>query len=253
MARQRSCGPQFVRIAEVLRLAAGEVRNTGLGFGGDRGLLARPRQIIERRHRAMGQRPLNAASDDAPLKPAHRKKRWIFLGGQQHPCPLNPSRWCCSRASASKSASPIASSIACRQPATLLEALAAFSSRSDPPELMNALLLLWGMSAGGEFNYGFTSWKPERVVAFVVNKGGIYFSALLPAAARRVSGLLFVGEEDLESRKRVIAGLFALNRRASALWALAEDPRVAHVVGRSQEMAAIFFDAVLSLSARVQA
>jgi dienelactone hydrolase len=129
----------------------------------------------------------------------------------------------------------------------LLDALRAFSERSDHPELANAPLLLWGMSAGGEFNYEFTAWKPERVVAFVVNKGGIYFSALLPAAARHVPGLLFAGEEDLESRKRIIAGLFALNRRAGALWAFAEEPNVGHVVGRSQEMAAIFFDAVLPL------
>jgi dienelactone hydrolase len=129
----------------------------------------------------------------------------------------------------------------------LLNALTAFSSRSDHPELVNAPLLLWGMSAGGEFNYEFAAWKPERVVAFVVNKGGIYFSALLPTSARRVPALLFVGEKDLESRKSIIAGLFALNRRAGALWALAEEPKVGHVVGRSQEMAAIFFDAVLSL------
>jgi hypothetical protein len=121
----------------------------------------------------------------------------------------------------------------------LLDALIAFSRRSDHPELVNAPLLLWGFSAGGEFNYEFTAWKPERVAAFVVNKGGIYFSALLPAA-RRVPGLLFVGEQDLESRKRIISGLFALNRRAGALWAFAEEPNVGHVVGRSQEMAAIF-------------
>jgi dienelactone hydrolase len=106
---------------------------------------------------------------------------------------------------------------------------------------------LWGFSAGGEFNYEFTAWKPERVVAFVVNKGGIYFSALLPAAARRVPGLLFAGEQDLESRKRIISGLFALNRRAGALWAFAEEPNAGHVVGRSREMAAIFFDAALAL------
>ena len=129
----------------------------------------------------------------------------------------------------------------------LLDALIAFSSRSDHPELVNAPLLLWGMSAGGEFNYEFTAWKPERVAAFVVNKGGIYFSALLPAAARRVPGLLFVGEKDLESRKEIIAGLFALNRRAGALWALVQEPKVGHVIGRSQEMAAIFFDAILPL------
>jgi hypothetical protein len=129
----------------------------------------------------------------------------------------------------------------------LLDALIAFSTRSDHPELANAPLLMWGMSAGGEFNYEFTGWRPERVVAFVVNKGGIYFSALLQAAARRVPGILFLGEEDLESRKSVITGLFALNRRAGALWALVEEPKVGHVIGRSQEMAAIFFDAVLSL------
>jgi dienelactone hydrolase len=129
----------------------------------------------------------------------------------------------------------------------LIDALIAFSTRSGHPELGSAPLLLWGMSAGGEFNYEFTAWKPERVVAFVVNKGGIYFSALLPAAARRVPGLLFTGEEDLGSRKSIIAGLFALNRRAGALWALVEEPKVGHAIGRSQEMAAIFFDAVLSL------
>jgi pimeloyl-ACP methyl ester carboxylesterase len=129
----------------------------------------------------------------------------------------------------------------------LLEALVAFSRHSDHPELANVPLLLWGMSAGGEFNYEFTAWRPERVAAFIVNKGGVYFSALLPAAARRVPGLLFVGEQDLEWRKRIITGLFALNRRGGALWALVEEPKVGHVVGRSQEMAAVFFDAILSL------
>jgi dienelactone hydrolase len=129
----------------------------------------------------------------------------------------------------------------------LLDALRAFAERSDHPELANAPLLLWGFSAGGEFNYEFTAWKPERVVAFVVNKGGVYFSALLPAAARRVPGLLFTGADDLESRKRIIAGLFALNRRGAALWAFAEEPDVGHAVGRSRDLAAIFFDAVLPL------
>jgi dienelactone hydrolase len=132
----------------------------------------------------------------------------------------------------------------------LLDALVAFSNHSDHPELAAAPLLLWGMSAGGEFNYEFTAWKPERVAGFIVNKGGIYFSALLPAASRRVPGLLFIGEEDLESRKRIIAGLFAVNRRAGALWALIEEPKVGHAIGRSQEMAGIFFDAILSLRLR---
>ena len=69
------------------------------------------------------------------------------------------------------------------------------------------------MSAGGEFNYEFVCWKPERVVAFVVNKGNIYYTALAPKAARSVPGILFTGGKDLEFRTSTITGLFAMNRR----------------------------------------
>jgi dienelactone hydrolase len=129
----------------------------------------------------------------------------------------------------------------------LLDALAAFGRRSKHPEIAGAPLLLWGMSAGGEFNYEFAAWKPERVIAFVVNKGGIYYSALVPRAARNVPGMLFVGGKDLEFRTNTIVGLFAVNRRAGALWALAEEPGAAHVVGRSRDMSMIFFEDVLGL------
>jgi dienelactone hydrolase len=103
------------------------------------------------------------------------------------------------------------------------------------------------MSAGGQFNYEFTAWKPDRVVAFVVNKGGIYYTALAPKAARAVPGLLFIGEKDLDSRIRMISGLAALNRRAGALWALTEEPGVGHAVARSQELGARLFTEVLPL------
>jgi poly(3-hydroxybutyrate) depolymerase len=129
----------------------------------------------------------------------------------------------------------------------LLDALVAFSGRSKHPELAAAPLLLWGMSAGGEFNYEFVAWKPERVIAFVVNKGGIYYTALTSQAARNVPGILFVGGKDLEFRTNTIVGLFAVNRRSGALWALAEEPGAAHIVGRSRDMAAIFFEDMLGL------
>jgi poly(3-hydroxybutyrate) depolymerase len=129
----------------------------------------------------------------------------------------------------------------------LIDALNALAKRSQHPELATAPLLLWGMSAGGQFNYEFVAWKPERVLAFIVNKGGIYYSALLPQAARNVPGLLFVGGKDLEFRTNTIAGLFAVNRRAGALWALAEEPSAAHIVGRSRDMALLFFEDVLPL------
>jgi dienelactone hydrolase len=128
----------------------------------------------------------------------------------------------------------------------LLDALAAFAARSNHPEVATVPLLLWGMSAGGQFNYEFVAWKPDRVAAFIVNKGGIYYSALLPRAARAVPGLLFVGGADLQSRIDTITGLFAVNRRGGAVWALVVEPGVGHAVGASKEMGALLFQEVLS-------
>jgi dienelactone hydrolase len=129
----------------------------------------------------------------------------------------------------------------------LLDALTRFAARSQHPEIANAPLFLWGMSAGGQINYELVAWKPERVAAFVVNKGGIYYSALVSSAAREVPGVLFVGGRDLEFRTNTIVGLFAVNRRAGALWALAEEPAAGHIVGRSRDMALVFFDEIIPL------
>jgi poly(3-hydroxybutyrate) depolymerase len=129
----------------------------------------------------------------------------------------------------------------------LLDAISAFAARSKHPEIARAPLLLWGMSAGGEFNYEFTVWKPERVAAFIVNKGNFYYTALVPPATREVPGMLFVGGKDLEFRTNTIMGLFAVNRRGGALWALAEEPGVGHVVGKSRDVAMVFFEDVLAI------
>ena len=129
----------------------------------------------------------------------------------------------------------------------LLDILEKFAARTRHPELASAPLLFWGMSAGGQFDYEFAAWKPERVIAFVVNKGGIYYTALTPRATRAVPALLFIGGKDLESRINTVTGLFALNRRGGALWALTEEPIAAHVVGRSRDLSILFFDDVLPL------
>jgi poly(3-hydroxybutyrate) depolymerase len=128
----------------------------------------------------------------------------------------------------------------------LVDALATFASRSNHAELASAPLLLWGMSAGGEFNYEFVAWKPERVLAFIVNKGNVYYTALASQAARNVPGILFTGEKDLEFRVNTIVGLFAVNRRAGALWAYAEEPGIGHAVGRSRDMAVMLYEDMLA-------
>jgi poly(3-hydroxybutyrate) depolymerase len=129
----------------------------------------------------------------------------------------------------------------------LLTALGRFAARSGHPEVASAPFFMWGMSAGGQFNYEFVAWKPERVAAFVVNKGGIYYSALLSRAAREVPAMLFIGGKDLAFRNNTITGLFAVNRRGGALWALAEEPGVAHVVGKSRDVSLGFFEDILRL------
>jgi poly(3-hydroxybutyrate) depolymerase len=129
----------------------------------------------------------------------------------------------------------------------LLDAVNTFAARSGHQELTTAPFLMWGMSAGGQFNYEFTAWKPERVAAFVVNKGGIYFSALLSPEARAVPGILFIGGKDLESRIWTISGLFAVNRRGGALWSLTNEPGAGHVVGQSRDMALAFYDDILPM------
>ena len=127
----------------------------------------------------------------------------------------------------------------------IFDAIAKLGVRGNHRELATAPLFLWGMSAGGEVNYELAVWKPERVAAFVVNKGGIYYTALASKAARSVPGLLFIGGKDLESRVDIITGLFALNRRGGALWALAEEPDAAHIVGKSKDLAMMFFEDVM--------
>ena len=129
----------------------------------------------------------------------------------------------------------------------LLTALSHFAEQSKHPEVASARFLMWGMSAGGQYNWEFVAWKPERVIAFVVNKGGAYYSALLPKASRMVSGILFTGGKDLEFRTSTINGLFAVNHRGGALWALAEEPSAGHIVGRSRDVALALYEEVLPL------
>lgn len=129
----------------------------------------------------------------------------------------------------------------------LLNAINKFAKRSKHPELAKAPLVLWGMSAGGEVNYEIAAWKPERVAAFIVNKGNFYYTGTASKAMRGVPALLFVGNDDLQYRVTAVTGIFSMNRRPGALWALVQEPNTPHAVGRSDEMSRMFFDDVLPM------
>ena len=95
VAGEKPRRPQFVRIAKILGLAAGEINQPSLGLDREGGLAARARTIIERRQWAFGHRALDAALDGLVMQSeplAHGKKGWVFPIGQQYPRPLDPTR-----------------------------------------------------------------------------------------------------------------------------------------------------------------
>lgn len=129
----------------------------------------------------------------------------------------------------------------------ILGAIDHFANESGHEELSYAPFLLWGMSAGGELNHEIASWIPERVIAYVVNKGGYYYSSVPPEATRQTPGLYAIGLDDLPSRNTMIKGMYLTNRRAGALWTLAEEKGVAHEVADSRNLATAYYEAIMKM------
>jgi pimeloyl-ACP methyl ester carboxylesterase len=127
----------------------------------------------------------------------------------------------------------------------LLEALQQFAKAKNRPEVTQAPLLLWGHSAGGQFNYNFACWKPERTLAFIVNQGAGGYDTPLNSQTRFIPAILFVGEKDTDERRRSITSLFLNSRSRGALWALCVEKGVGHAVGPSRGIAQQFFRAVV--------
>ena len=127
----------------------------------------------------------------------------------------------------------------------LLDAIDAFAGQAQHPEMKNAPLALWGFSAGGEFNYSFTSWKPNRVIAFVVNKVEDFQSYSDERKMLKVPGIYFFGGKDLAQRVRAVTEAFQKGRARDALLCLVPEKNVGHAVGNSLDMAIPFLEAVI--------
>ncbi|MCE9588052.1 MAG: hypothetical protein K8R57_07035 [Verrucomicrobia bacterium] len=128
-----------------------------------------------------------------------------------------------------------------------LKGLAELSRTSGHPELNSAPLGFWGHSAGGQWNYNFACWKPERTFAFIANKGGYYNGSATPAV-RSIPALWMAGEKDTDLRIGNITSLYAENRRRGALWGLLIEPGVDHAVGRSKEIGIVFLEDALTVA-----
>jgi len=127
----------------------------------------------------------------------------------------------------------------------LLEALKEFAEKSGHPEISQAPLLLYGESAGGQFDYDFVLWKPERVMTFVVNKGGYYDGDEPDSHTCAVPGLFFLGLKDSNLRINAVTGIWTEGRKQGALWALAPQPNSGHEFSKTAATAQVFFQGVL--------
>jgi hypothetical protein len=95
MAGQKPRRPHLMRIAQLLRLSAGQRYHPRLGLDGDRRLLARAGTVIKRRQRTLSLGSLNAALDSLGMQ-AHgltnRIERRVLPVSQHNPRPFDPAR-----------------------------------------------------------------------------------------------------------------------------------------------------------------
>jgi len=129
----------------------------------------------------------------------------------------------------------------------VFDSLRAFSAMSGHIGLENRPLLLWGISAGGQYTYNFACIHPKSVMAFVVNKGGYYDDAR-DDGVLKIPAIFFYGLKDTEDRIRAITSRFAVGRRLGAPWCLVGEPGIGHETGCSVGLSLEFFDAILTAS-----
>lgn len=130
--------------------------------------------------------------------------------------------------------------------AALLAALEELAGTAQHAELAQAPLALWGHSAGGQFAYSFAGWKPDRTIAFVAVKGGVYLDS--PGSAiKTVPALLCAGQEDKASRIDAIKGIYSEQRKRNAPWCLLVESGAGHELGRTLELARPFLKEAIRL------
>jgi len=106
--------------------------------------------------------------------------------------------------------------------------LAALATASGHAELVHAPYAPIGLSNGGQMSYGFNALRPEKVIAFITNKGCCYNVRLPSEAALQTPGLLIAGELDTQVRRDSVRGLFDDNRPRGALWSWVEEENTGH-------------------------
>ena len=128
----------------------------------------------------------------------------------------------------------------------LLTAIKSYSKTISKNYINDLPLLFFGFSAGGQYNYEFACWRPEKVLSFVVNKGGYYQTGIAPIETHKVPGIFFIGEDDKYYRNDMIQGVYSVNRNFGANWTLIIEKNTKHSRKNSKNLSISFFESIIS-------
>lgn len=132
----------------------------------------------------------------------------------------------------------------------LLEGLEQLAAVSSHPEILNAPVIFWGFSGAGQMAYEYNAWKPERTIAYSLNKGRYYTTEIVSEPGRRTPGILFAGQNDPEPlRRQNIEEVYRENRGApgGALWAYMLEQGKVHEEGDVDHVLLRFFHNMIRL------
>ena len=131
----------------------------------------------------------------------------------------------------------------------LLEGLGQLADASGRPELLNAPVIFWGFSGAGQMAYEYNAWKPERTIAYSLNKGRYYTTEITSDQSRRTPGILFAGQNDQAVRQQNIEEVYRENKGApgGALWAYMLEQGKVHEEGDVDHVLLRFFHNMIKL------
>ena len=110
--------------------------------------------------------------------------------------------------------------------AIILDGIAQAAAVTGRTDLLDAPILMYGMSGGGPEAVGFTRRNPERVSALVLKVPAAF--APLSGAALDIPGLMILAELDAFIDNTALTASFEAQRAAGAAWANALEPGVIH-------------------------
>jgi hypothetical protein len=114
----------------------------------------------------------------------------------------------------------------------LFAALGTFAQRSGHPELADAPVLMFGVSAGSREAGGLVSRHPGRAIGLLLRVPA-EAPALTAAEALAVPTFVMQAELDVAVNNPAIRAIFAANRSRGGRWALAVEPGIGHGAGTS--------------------